>query len=281
MNPIEKIVYIKFKGLLMKFKQTLVAIALISISLPSMAADSVATVNGKPIKQSLLDYIIKDAGAHGQKIDDNTKQIIINKLVGTELVYQEAQRLGFDKQPDFIARNELANREMLVNTYLQDYLKKNPITDADTKAAYDQYKKELGDKEYSARHILVKTEVEAKDIIAQLQKGGDFAKIAKEKSLDPGSKEKGGDLGWFSPAGMVKPFSDALIALPKGKTTATPVQTQFGWHVIKLEDTRATQAPAYDKVKEGLEKTLQQRKLEKMMTDLRAKAKIVDNSKVN
>lgn len=268
----------------MKFNQTaskkvLVALALVSMSLPSFAADSVAVVNGKPIKQSLLDYIIKDAGAHGQKIDDNTKQIIINKLVGTELVYQEAQRLGFDKQADFLARNELANREMLVNTYLQDYLKKNPVTDADTKTAYDQYKKELGDKEYSARHILVKTEAEAKDIITQLQKGGDFAKIAKEKSIDPGSKEKGGDLGWFSPAGMVKPFSDALTALPKGKTTATPVQTQFGWHVIKLEDTRATQAPAYDKVKDGLEKTLQQRKLEKMMTDLRAKAKIVDSSK--
>ena len=126
----------------MKFNQTLIAIAIASMTLPSIAADSVATVNGKPIKESLLDYIVKDAGAHGQKIDENTKQIIVNKLVGTELVYQEAQRLGFDKQPDFMARNELANREMLVNAYLQDYLKKNPITDADTKAAYEQYKKE-------------------------------------------------------------------------------------------------------------------------------------------
>lgn len=262
----------------MKITQTLVALAIVSMSLPSIAADSLATVNGKPIKQSLLDYIVKDATSHGQKIDDNTKQIIINKLVGTELVFQEAQRLGFDKQADFLARDELAHRELLVNTYLQDYLKKNPITDADTKAAYEQYKKELGDKEYSARHILVKTEAEAKDIIAQLQKGGDFAKIAKEKSLDPGSKDKGGDLGWFSPAGMVKPFGDALVALPKGKTTAVPVQTQFGWHIIKLEDTRPIQAPAYDKVKDGLEKTLQQRKLEKMMTELRTKAKIVDNT---
>ncbi len=265
----------------MKLTQTLVALAIVSMSLPSIAADTLATVNGRPIKQSLLDFIIKDAANHGQKIDDNTKQIIINKLVGTELVYQEAQRLGFDKQADFIARDELARRELLVNTYLQDYLKKNPVTDADTKAAYEQYKKELGDKEYNARHILVKTEAEAKDIIAQLQKGGDFAKIAKEKSIDPGSKEKGGDLGWFSPAGMVKPFSEALITLQKGKSTTTSVQTQFGWHVIKLEDTRPLQAPAYDKVKDGLEKTLQQRKLEKMMADLRAKAKIVETPKAN
>ncbi len=262
----------------MKLTQTLIALAIVSMSLPSMATDSLATVNGKPIKQSLLDYIIRDAASHGQKIDDNTKQIIVNKLVGTELVFQEAQRAGFDKQADFLARNELAHRELLVNTYLQDYLKKNPITEADTKAAYEQFKKELGDKEYSARHILVKTEAEAKDIIEQLQKGGDFAKIAKDKSLDTVSKEKGGDLGWFSPAGMVKPFSEALVALTKGKSTTTPVQTQFGWHIIKLDDTRATQAPAYDKVKDGLEKTLQQRKLEKMMTDLRSKAKIVNSA---
>ncbi len=132
----------------------------------------------------------------------------------------------------------------------------------------------MGDKEYNARHILVKTEAEANDILAQLKKGTDFAKLAKEKSLDPGSKEKGGDLGWFSPAGMVKPFSDAVVGLKKGELSATPIQTQFGWHVIKMVDSRATQVPAYDKVKEGLELTLQQRKLEKMMLGLKDKAKI-------
>lgn len=132
----------------------------------------------------------------------------------------------------------------------------------------------MGDKEYNARHILVKTEAEANDILAQVKKGTDFAKLAKEKSLDPGSKEKGGDLGWFSPAGMVKPFSDAVMELKKGEVVAAPIQTQFGWHVIKMVDTRATQVPAYDKVKEGLERTLQQRKLEKMMLGLKDKAKI-------
>ncbi len=261
-------------------KNTLIALAALSIfSVAHAAETNIATVNGKPIKQSLVDYITKDAAERGQKVDDNVRDIIVNKLISSELILQEAQRNGLDKQPDYLAKEELAKRELLVNTYLQDYLKKNPVSDADTKAAYDKYKSELGDKEYSARHILVATEAEAKDIIAQLNKGGDFAKIAKEKSKDPGSKEKGGDLGWFSLGGMVKPFSDALAGLKKGGITATPVQTQFGWHVIKLDDIRDAQPPAYDKVKEGLQKQLQQRNLEKLLTDLRAKAKIVDNSK--
>lgn len=258
----------------MKFTQTLIAVALLSLAPSAFAAESVATVNGKQIKQSVYDYIAKDATARGQKVDAQVKEAIVNKLVDSELVYQEAQKLGLDKQADYVAREELARRELLTSAYLQDYVKKNPISDADTKAAYEQYKKAYGEKEFSARHILVKTEAEAKEIIAQLNKGGDFSKIAKEKSLDPGSKDKGGDLGWFSPATMVKPFSDAVAVLPKGSVSASPVQTQFGWHVIKLVDTRAAQPLPYEKVKEGLQKNLQQRNLEKMMADLRSKAKI-------
>jgi len=258
----------------MKFTQTLIAVAILSLTSAAYAADSIATVNGKQIKQSVFDYIAKDAAARGQKIDAQVKEAIVNKLVDSELVYQEAQKLGLDKQPEYIAREELSRRELLTNTYLQDFVKKNPISDADTKAAYEQYKKAYGDKEFSALHILVKTEAEAKDIIAQLGKGGNFAKIAKEKSMDTGSKEKGGDLGWFSPASMVKPFSDAVAGLQKGATSATPVQSQFGWHIIKLVDTRPAQPLAYDKVKDGLQKNLQQRNLEKMMADLRSKAKV-------
>ncbi|MGB4813059.1 MAG: peptidylprolyl isomerase [Methylophilaceae bacterium] len=263
----------------MKFTQTLIATAVLSLSTLTLsstafAADTIATVNGKGISKSVYDYIAKDAAARGQKVDDNVKTAITNKLVDSEIVYQEAQKLGLDKTPDYTAREELTRRELLTSAYLQNYVKKNPITEADKKAAYEEYKKAYGEKEYNARHILVKTEAEAKDIIAKLQKGGDFSKLAKEKSLDPGSKDKGGDLGWFSPATMVKPFSDAVAALPKGKTTAEPVQTQFGWHVIRLVDTRSAQPLSYDKVKEGLEKNLQQRNLEKMMADLRAKAKV-------
>ena len=261
-------------------KPTIAALFTLALAGQALAADAViATVNNKPIKQALVDFIIKDASDRGQKVDDNTRDIVVSKLISSELVAQEAQRVGLDKQPDYLLKEELARRELLVNSFIQDYLKKNPVSEADTKAAYDKYKAELGDKEYSARHILVGTEAEAKDIIAQLNKGGDFAKIAKEKSKDPGSKEKGGDLGWFSPAGMVKPFADAVAKLKKGAITTDPVQTQFGWHVIKLEDSRATQPPAYEKVKDGLQKQLAQRQLEKMLTDLRAKATIVDHSK--
>lgn len=258
----------------MKFTQTLLAMAILAAVPSAFAADAVATVNGKQIKQSLYDYIAKDATARGQKVDDQVKQAIVNKLIDSELVYQEAQKVGIDKQADYLAREELARRELLTSAYLQDYVKKHPISDADTKAAYEQYKKAYGEKEYSALHILVKTEAEAKDIITQLGKGGDFAKIAKEKSLDPGSKQKGGDLGWFSAATMVKPFSDVVSNMQKGSISNSPVQTQFGWHVIKLVDTRAAQPMAYDKVKDGLQKNLQQRNLERMMDELRSKAKV-------
>jgi peptidyl-prolyl cis-trans isomerase C len=258
---------------------TLLACAF-GLLLPSAhAADNAAaTVNNKPIKQSLVDFIVKDATARGQQIDDNTRNVIINKLVSSELVVQEAQKLGLDKQPDYLAREELLRQELLVNTYLENYIKKNPVSEADIKAEYEKFRKQMGDKEYSARHILVKTEQEAKDIILQLGKGNDFAKLAKEKSQDPGSKENGGDLGWFSPGSMVKPFSDAVAKLAKGKYSATPVQTQFGWHVIKLEDTRNAQPPAYDTVKPALQKKIQQQNIEKMLLSLRDKAKVVINS---
>lgn len=263
-------------------RTTLLACAFGLLLPVAQAADNAAaTVNGKPVKQSLVDFIIKDATARGQKIDDNTRNVIINKLVSSELVVQEAQKQGLDKQPDFLARQELMQQELLVNTFLENFIKKNPVSEADTKAEYEKFKKQMGDKEYSASHILVKTEQEAKDIIAQLGKGGDFAKLAKEKSQDPGSKENGGDLGWFSPGGMVKPFSDAVAGLTKGKYTTTPVQTQFGWHVIKLADTRAAQPPAYDKVKPALQKQIQQQNMEKMLLDLRSKGKVVIGSGKN
>ncbi len=251
------------------------AFSTLSFTSASFAADTVATVNGKPIKQSWINYITKDAVARGQKKSDGLKNAIINELIGSELAYQEAKKMGLDKSADFKANRELANRKLLVNVYLQSYMQKNPISDADKKTAYEQYKKEIGKKEYNARHILVKTEAEAKEILAKIKKGNDFAKLAKEKSLDPGSNKKGGDLGWFSPAGMVKPFSDTVVSLKKGAIVKAPVQTQFGWHIIKLINSRATKVPSYNKAKSGLERTLQQRKLKQLMLSLKDKAKIV------
>ncbi len=249
------------------------AFTALSLSASVYAADP-ATVNGKPIKQSWVDFIMKDAADRGQK-GEGLRNAVLNELIGSELAYQEAVKKGFDKKSDIKIAAEIGERKLVVNSFLADYMDKNPVSDADTKAAYEQYKKEIGDKEYKAQHILVKTEAEASDVLAQLNKGGDFAKLAKEKSIDPGSKETGGDLGWFSPAGMVPEFGNAVSTLKKGATVAAPVQTQFGWHVIKLNDTRATQVPTYDKAKEGLKRTLQQRKLEQLMVGLKDKAKIV------
>ncbi len=260
----------------MKMNKLLIAIvAFTAVSLNSTAyAADAATVNGKPIKQAWVDFIMKDAGARGQK-GDGLKNAVLNELIGSELAYQEAVKKGFDKKADIKIAAEIGERKLVVNAFLADYMDKNPISDAETKAAYEQYKKEIGDKEYKAQHILVKTEAEANDLLAQVNKGADFTKLAKEKSLDSGSKENGGDLGWFSPAGMVKPFGDAVTSLKKGATVSAPVQTQFGWHIIKLNDSRATQIPAYDKAKDSLKRTLQQRKLEELMLGLKDKAKIV------
>lgn len=251
----------------------LIALIFTLLSHQTLAADNIATVNGKPIKQSMLDFIIKDETARGQKIDDNAKNIITQKLISSEILIQEAQRLGLDKQADYQFKEEFLRRELLANAFISDYLKKNPISEADIKAEYEAGKKLLGDKQYRASHILVSTESEAKDIIAQLNKNGDFAKIAKEKSKDTGSKEKGGDLDWFSPAAMVKPFADAITTMTKGAVSG-PIQTQFGWHVIKLVDSRPMQLPAFDKVKDNIKQKLHQRKLETVMLDLREKAKI-------
>jgi peptidyl-prolyl cis-trans isomerase C len=255
-----------------KLLLAIVTFSAISLTSTAYAADA-ATVNGKPIKQSWVDFIMKDAEARGQK-GEGLKNAVLNELIGSELAYQEAVKKGFDKKADILTAAEIGERKLVVNAFLADFMDKNPISDADTKTAYEQYKKEIGDKEYKAQHILVKTEAEASDVLAQLNKGGDFDKLAKEKSLDPGSKENGGDLGWFTPAGMVKPFSDAIASLKKGATVSAPVQTQFGWHIIKLNDTRATKVPPYDKAKEGLKRTLQQRKLEQLMLGLKDKAKI-------
>lgn len=244
------------------------------LPLAQAAEPAAATVNGKPIRQSLMDHIARDLEDRGQKIDDNARSLILNKLISNELLVQEAQKQGLDKQEDFKLKEELLRRELLLNAYLENYVKTHPVSEADSKAEYEKFKQQMDGKEYNARHILLKTEQEAKDVIAQLGKGADFEKLAREKSQDPGSREDGGSLGWFSPGSMVKPFADAVTKLAKGGYSKAPVQTQFGWHVIKLEDSRNVQPPAYDKVKNALEKEVQQRNLEKLLADLRKKAKI-------
>ena len=230
---------------------------------------------GKEIyPQALYEFLLKERLATGQQPDSpQLREMIRDELINRELVMREAKRKGLDRDPAIKASMELNAQTVLVRAYMTDYVKANPPSDDQLKKDYEMIKSALGSKEYRARHILVEKEDEAKDIIAQLQKGEKFEKLA-ERSKDPGSKEKGGDLDWASPANFAKPFSDAMIALQKGKFTPTPVQTQFGWHVILLEDVRDTKAPSFEEVKPNLTQRAQGLLVEKHLADLRTKAAI-------
>lgn len=258
-------------------KKIVIAALLASCTTLNAQAADPATVNGVAIKQSLVDFIVRDATKQGKTLDDNARASIIEKLITTELLDQEAQKSGVATQADFVAKEQLTLQELRVNAFLNDYLQKNPIDDKTLHAEYDKLKAQLGNKEYKASHILVKTESEGKDIIASLAKGADFAQLARERSLD-GSKDSGGDLGWFAPESMVPPFANAVVELQKGSYSSTPVQTEFGWHVIKLEGTRDMQPPSFESVKDQLRSEMQRQQMGNLVNSLRAKAKIVNNA---
>jgi len=260
-------------------KKIVVAAMIASCTTLALAADP-ATVNGKPIKQTLVDYIVKDAAAKGKQIDDKTRASIVENLIVNELLDQQAQASGVTQSADFVAKQELSLRELRINAYIEEYLKKNPIDDQALRAEYDKLKSQLGGREYKASHILVKIEDEARNIIAQLGKGTDFAKLAKEQSTDPGTRDNGGDLGWFQPETMVKEFSDAAMQLQKDGYTTEPVKTEFGWHVIKLADIRDSQPPAFEALKNEIRGDMQRQQLAKLVDSLRSKASIVRNDGV-
>jgi peptidyl-prolyl cis-trans isomerase C len=237
-------------------------------------AGNTATVNGKAIPNSRLEFIVKQRTAQGQPDNDQTRKMIVDNLITQEVVAQEAERKGFGKGAAVRAQLDLMRQQVLVQALIQDYLNKHPVSDEDMQAEYDKVKAARGDKEYKARHILVDKDTEANDIIAQLKKGAKFEDLAKQ-SKDPGSKDKGGDLDWNPPSTFVKPFADALVKLEKGKYTETPVQTQFGWHVIQLDDVRPQTFPSFDSVKQQLHSRLQEEEVHKYVAELRAKAKVV------
>jgi peptidyl-prolyl cis-trans isomerase C len=236
-------------------------------------ASKPVTVNGKAIPKSRLEFIVKQRTAQGQPDSEETRKAILDNLISQEVVAQEAERRGFAKNADVRTQLDLTHQQIMVQALIQDYLKTHPVKDEEMLAEYNKVKGSRGDKEYKARHILVDKESEASEIIAQLKKGGKFEDLAKQ-SKDPGSKDKGGDLDWNPPSTFVKPFADALSKLEKGKYTETPVQTQFGWHVIQLDDVRPVQFPAYDAVKPQLLSRMQEQEVQKFVGELRSKAKI-------
>jgi peptidyl-prolyl cis-trans isomerase C len=235
-------------------------------------ATSGAAPAGKALyPQSQFDFMLKERMAQGQPDTPELRNAIREELNTRELLVREAKKANLDKNADVKQQMDLAGQTILVRAYVADWIKKNPIPDAELKKEYDNIKAQMGDKEYKVKHILVEKEDEAKDVIAQLQKGGKFDDLAKARSKDPGSKDKGGDLDWNAPGGFVKPFSDAMIATPKGKFTATPVQTQFGYHVILVEDVRDAKVPSFDEVKPQLQQRVQAAHLDKYFKELRAK----------
>ncbi len=263
---------------LMKPSQFLIAALAAMFAAGACYAQSgaVAKVNGVSIPQSRLELLLKANTGAGKGATDTpeVRSRLREALITREVMAQEALKKGLDKNAEVATQLDLQRQEVLVNAYVQDYFKSNPVSEDALKKEYERLKSQLGEKEYKAHHILVKTEDEAKQVIAQIKKGGSFEKLAAEKSEDQGSKARGGDLDWSAPGRYVKPFSDALIKLKKGQMTDTPVQSQFGWHVIKLDDERPFKSPTYEELKPNLQQRMQQQTLDKALVDLRAKAKI-------
>ena len=238
------------------------------------AAQNVAIVNGKPVPKARMDALASQIAKSGRPITPEMSEQLKEEVIAREVFMQEAQKRGLDGSDDFRAQMELARQTLLIRELFADYQKKNPVTDADIKAEYDKFVAANGGKEYKARHILVEKEDQAKSIIASLKKGGKFEDIAKKQSKDPGSGANGGDLDWANAASYVPEFSQAMIKLNKGQTTDAPVKSQFGWHVIRLDDVREAQLPPMDEVKPQITQALQQQKLAKFQQDLRTGAKI-------
>jgi peptidyl-prolyl cis-trans isomerase C len=247
-----------------------------SLSAPAVKKeDAIASVNGQYISKKTLEDLEKDLAArsHGQA-PAFPKEKLVDELVQREILVQDAVLKKLDQSPEVVAQLDAAKKAILTQASLKAYLDANPITDADIKKEYDSKVGGANGTEYKASHILVKTEDEAKKLLAELDKGGNFAKLANKHSLDAKESQNGGDLGWFNPSQMVAPFSEAVAKLEKGKYTKTPVKTQFGWHIILSEDTRKQAAPPLEAVKEQLTPMLQREKIQSMVEGLRKQAKV-------
>ena len=258
------------RGTLTASLALVVAAGLYSVG-ASAADKAVAEVNGTPITQAMIDTYAK----HRQEIRPGKvpQEQLVNEVIGKVLVYQDAVAKGMDKDPELQARIERLRREVIVSEALDAYAAAHPVSEKELEDVYNQAVAQTAGDEYKARHILVDSEDEAKAIIVELDGGADFAELAKSKSTGPSGKQ-GGDLGWFRAGTMVKPFSDAAAKLEKGSYTKTPVKTQFGWHVILLEDIRPITPPSLDDVRPQLKRQLEQIKLQSYVEELREKATI-------
>ena len=237
-------------------------------------AQNVAIVNGKSVPKTRMDMLAQQLATAGRPVTPEMQPQLREEVITREVFMQEAQKQGLDANDDYKAQLELARQAIMIRQLFENYRKTHAVTDADVQAEYDKFVAANGGKEYKSRHILVETKDQADKILADLKKSGKFEDIAKKQSKDPGSGAKGGDLDWANPGSFVPEFSEALIKLKKGETTSEPIKSQFGYHIIRLDDVRQAQLPKVDEVKPQITQQLQQQRLQKYQEDLRAAAKI-------
>jgi peptidyl-prolyl cis-trans isomerase C len=250
------------------------AAALMALGAQSALAQNIAIVNGKAVPKARLDALAQQVAKSGRPITPEVQQQMRDAVITREVFAQEAEKLGLMASDDYKNQMEIARQTVLITVLIDDFKKKNAVTDAELKAEYDKFAASNGGKEYKARHILVEKEADAKAVIASIKKGGKFEDIAKKQSKDPGSGANGGDLDWANPSSYVAEFTEAMLKLNKGQMTETPVKTQFGFHIIRVDDIRTAQLPAFEELKPQIAQQLEQQRLGAYQQNLREKAKV-------
>ena len=250
------------------------AAALMAVTAQSALAQNIAIVNGKAVPKTRLDALAQQVAKSGRPVTPEVQAQMREAVIVREIFAQEAEKLGLSNSDDYKSQMEIARQSILITSLIEDFKKKNAVTDAELKGEYDKFAATNGGKEYKARHILVEKEADAKTIIASIKKGGKFEDFAKKQSKDPGSGANGGDLDWANPSSYVAEFTEAMLKLNKGQMTDAPVKTQFGFHIIRVDDIRTAQLPSFDELKPQIAQQIEQQRLGAYQQGLRDKAKV-------
>ncbi|CAB3717464.1 peptidylprolyl isomerase [Paraburkholderia rhynchosiae] len=258
----------------MTLKKTRLWVLLAACAAAPAFAQNIAVVNGTPIPKARADALIDQLVHQGQQNTPQLQMAVREELVNREILMQEALRRGLPNRPDIKAQIAVAQQTVVLRSLIEDFVKKNAPTDAEITARYNALVKDAGGKEYHLHHILVDNEQQAKDLIAKIKGGASFEDLAKQFSKDPGSGKNGGDLDWSDPKAYVPEFADAATHLQKGQMSDTPVHTQFGWHIIRVDDVRSITPPPLEQVRPQIAQQIQQEKLQAFEEGLRKNAKI-------
>ncbi|SOE72519.1 PPIC-type PPIASE domain-containing protein [Burkholderia sp. OK233] len=258
----------------MTLKKTRLWVLLAAFAAAPAFAQNIAVVNGTPIPKARADALIDQLVHQGQQNTPQLQMAVREELVNREILMQEALRRGLPNRPDIKAQIAVAQQTVVLRALIEDFVKTNTPTDAEVTARYNALIKDAGGKEYHLHHILVDNEQQAKDLIAKIKGGASFEDLAKQFSKDPGSGKNGGDLDWSDPKAYVPEFADAATHLQKGQMTDTPVHTQFGWHIIRVDDVRNITPPPLEQVRPQIVQQIQQEKLQAFEEGLRKNAKI-------